>query len=934
MRPLNTYMFLILLFVNNDLQAQALHWLSQPESEAGVFINADIIYNPKLSANGRYVSFSSPATNLVADDTNGLSDVFVKDLQTGEISRVYTTSTNQQITDYGVSTFSAPTSDGQWIAFTARTAQLPGGIGFSDEYLYIKNLSTGVVINHSDLGNGTHFEVSSDEIHLSDNGQYVFFGSYHAINPNAGFREQIYRKDLNNDSYDMLTVSFDDINGANDNTRWGDVSDNGRYVVFSTDADNIINEVLNNTGENVYLRDLQTNTTILVNRTPSGNSSAVDDSYLSHMAVSNIGQVVFKTNQSDLVLNDNNNNEDIFISNNGVITRINLTPSGQELGGTAASDFTFSGDGSTILFRDKTSQLVTQPVDDTFFNLFQYDTQTQVNSLVTLGTNNASGNDDTITKAAISTNGNRAVFTSEATNLVNQAVALNHSSLFAVDLNTDTILHISDALYDPMTSDDGSYHPRISSDQMTAVYSSDATNLTDELIEPQRNMYLLDRNSNTHQIIGKNVFSISSMSPSGRYIVITSEYFQPEGLIDLGGYHMFLYDRQNQTYTQIEEALYGEVNDSGLVVFETEKSLDANDTNGLDDVYLFNPNTQNIELVSKNNAGQAVSGFDPDIGGSGNNTWVTFSSPSEELVLNDTNGFGDVFLINWPNGSFIRTSATVAGVEGDGESYIPKISSNATHVVFLSGAKNLTAEDYSQVSEHQLIAYDINNQLHHLVSRNDNGLPLANHNTQIYYYDISDSGRYVAYEYEDDGEFGELDFATDTDNRKDVMMYDQNTQTTQVISAYLNGNNSNDHSERPKVVEDLTQNPPLIGVVFESTGGDLTGRDDHPGQFDEIILYQQGGDDLTISINIVGSGTVSGNAGINCSDQCDHDFSLGTDLTLVATASPGNTFTGWQVDFGGCQDDSNPCELVMDRAKTLHAYFHDDSDLIFSSGFE
>lgn len=914
-------------------KSQVFHWLSQPGSASGPYINGDVFRSPKISANGRYVSFSSLATNLVDGDTNGLSDLFIKDLQTDTITRVYTTATGQQITDFGVGVFSAPTSDGQWIAFTARTAQLPGGVGFSDEFVYLKNLQTGQVINHSDLGGGEFFEVSSDDIHLSDNAQSLFFGSHYPINPNAGFRSQIYHKELGSGTYEMLTVGFDGINGANDTTRWGDVSDNGRYVVFSTDADNLIDEALNNTGENVYVRDLLSDITTLVNRTPSGDSSAVNDSLLNEMAVSNVGQVVFKTNQSDLVANDLNGNDDVFFYDAGSISRINLTPTGQELGGTSALDLVINGTGTTILFRDRTDQLVTQPVDDTYFNLFKYDTQSQVMSLVTLGVDNASGNRDTQTKVAITTSGSRAVFTSEATNLVSEPVS-NQPSLYAINFNNDTIVHLSEALFDPMTANDGSFLPKISSDQMTVVYSSDATNLTNQLIEPQRNLYLLDRHDNSHQIIGRNAFSVGGLSPSGRYVLVTSEYFQPDGMLDLGAYYLFLYDRVNQTYTQIEETLDANVNDNGLVVFETSKALDAQDLNGIDDVYLFNPNNQTIELISRNQNGDAVSGFFPDIGGVDNNTWITFNSPSDELVINDTNGFGDVFLLNWPTGSFLRASATVSGVEGDGESYLPKISSNASHVVFLSAAQNLTTEDYANTSEEQLISYDLNSQQHQLVTRNDNGLPIVNITSQIYFYDISDSGRYVAFEYDDDGPFGELDYADDTDNQRDVLMYDQLTQTTKVISAYLNGNNSLDHSERPVVVEDLSQSPPLVGVVFESTGGDLTGFAEHPGRFDEIILYQQGGDDLNLTIEVFGEGAVTGNAGINCTDQCQHPFALGAELSLVATPTAGSNFLGWQVDFGPCQDNSNPCALLMDRSKTLQAFFLNDNDLIFASDFD
>jgi len=79
---------------------------------------------------------------------------------------------------------------------------------------------------------------------------------------------------------------------------------------------------------------------------------------------------------------------------------------------------------------------------------------------------------------------------------------------------------------------------------------------------------------------------------------------------------------------------------------------------------------------------------------------------------------------------------------------------------------------------------------------------------------------------------------------------------------------------------------------------------------------------------------VSGNAGINCSLQCQYNFPLGATLDLVASPDAGMIFEGWSVDFGDCNDNSNPCSLTMDREKTLTATFSNPNDIIFTNGFE
>ena len=70
---------------------------------------------PSISADGRYVAFTSNASNLVAGDTNGASDVFVRDLQTGAITRVSTDAGGAQGNDHSYSP--AISADGRYVAF-------------------------------------------------------------------------------------------------------------------------------------------------------------------------------------------------------------------------------------------------------------------------------------------------------------------------------------------------------------------------------------------------------------------------------------------------------------------------------------------------------------------------------------------------------------------------------------------------------------------------------------------------------------------------------------------------------------------------------------------------------------------------------------------------------------------------------------------------
>jgi len=78
---------------------------------------------PKLSQNGRYVTFSSTASDLVSDDTNGVSDVFVHDTLTGEVSRISVASSGEQAIN-GASVLPDISADGQIITFESAATNL------------------------------------------------------------------------------------------------------------------------------------------------------------------------------------------------------------------------------------------------------------------------------------------------------------------------------------------------------------------------------------------------------------------------------------------------------------------------------------------------------------------------------------------------------------------------------------------------------------------------------------------------------------------------------------------------------------------------------------------------------------------------------------------------------------------------------------------
>ena len=135
--------------------------------------------SPSISADGRYVAFNSSAYNLVPGDTNGTEDVFVRDLQTGAITRVSTGANGDQ--GFGASTCPTISADGRYVAFVSPTSifNVPGGNGSYD--VFVRDLQTGAITRVSadakyQANQYAHPVISAD-------GRFVAFDSWAAEPP-------------------------------------------------------------------------------------------------------------------------------------------------------------------------------------------------------------------------------------------------------------------------------------------------------------------------------------------------------------------------------------------------------------------------------------------------------------------------------------------------------------------------------------------------------------------------------------------------------------------------------------------------------------------------------------------------------------------------------------------------------------------------------
>ncbi|HEX8916514.1 MAG TPA: hypothetical protein VF796_29450, partial [Humisphaera sp.] len=316
-----------------------------------------------VSGDGRYVVFASLATNLVAGDTNGVQDIFLRDRQTG--TTVLVSKGIGGAAANGASTQPVISQDGAYVAFASKASNLVAGDdkGFQDVFRY--NVSTGTIelVSATNTAGTTFGNGGSSEPTISGNGQFVSFTSFA---PNLGgvdgnAENDIYVRNMSTGQNKLVSVNTGGVSAANALSFDSWISEDGRYITFRSDASNLIAGDTN-ANRDTFLRDTQTNTTILISANLAG---APANSGSESNAVSGNGRfVVFQSRATDLVNNDGNGTTDVFLRD----TQTNTTSllSINRFGNNSAGGFSefpaISQDGSWATFSSLAPDIVT---DDT-----------------------------------------------------------------------------------------------------------------------------------------------------------------------------------------------------------------------------------------------------------------------------------------------------------------------------------------------------------------------------------------------------------------------------------------------------------------------------------------------------------------------------------------------------------------------------------------
>ena len=368
---------------------------------------------PALSSNGRSLVFVSAADDLVADDSNGAADVFLRNLQKGKTTRV---SVGPRLVQANGSS-SEPTlsANGRYVAFVSTATNLVKKDRNDQTDVFVRDLKRKKTQRISLGRRGAEPNCGCFDPVISGNGRFVAFSSFatNLVRRDRNESADVFLRNLKKRKTTRISVGGKG-SQANGDSYQPSISSSGRSVAFASDATNLANGDDNGLAD-IYVRDMGKGRTIRVSRglegeEPDGDSRAPE--------ISARGRAVaFSSSATNLVADDLNDVADVFLSGvgKGDAERVSVASDGAE-GDDESLSPALSGDGRTVAFYSYATDLVATDgngVRDVFVRSVRSNT-TERASVSSSGTEGDAGS----LAPSLSGNGGRVAFSSSATNLV------------------------------------------------------------------------------------------------------------------------------------------------------------------------------------------------------------------------------------------------------------------------------------------------------------------------------------------------------------------------------------------------------------------------------------------------------------------------------------------------------------------------------------
>jgi Tol biopolymer transport system component len=320
---------------------------------------------PSISGSGRFVVFETNSGNLVPGDTNTETDVFVRDRKTGKTERVSLRSNGRQANSW--SGYASISATGRFVLFTSTATDLVRNDtnGFEDLFVHDRVTGTTRLVSVRSNGNQANATVGFiDPGSISANGRYITFASKasNLVKDDDNAVADVFVRDRVARTTIRVSVSSagDEGNGS---SRDPSISGDGKFVAFASDATNLVGSD-GNGEQDIFVHNLKRGTT---RRISVSSADEEADSYSSYSSISADGRyVAFDSFAENLIANDTNDATDVFVRDRKRrrTVRVSLTNAGAE--GDKSSNYPFlSANGKFVAFQSDATNLVGNDTNDT-----------------------------------------------------------------------------------------------------------------------------------------------------------------------------------------------------------------------------------------------------------------------------------------------------------------------------------------------------------------------------------------------------------------------------------------------------------------------------------------------------------------------------------------------------------------------------------------
>jgi len=367
-----------------------------------------------ISADGRYVAFESVSTNLVSPPTPSTWQIFVRDRFAGATT-VASVSTGGAYGDSS-SLFPSVSGTGRYVAFESTSTNLVSPPTSGDNQVYIRDTLAGTTILASVSTSGAQGNGRSHYPGISADGRYVAFQSLATDLVSPGTTgDQVFVRDLQTGTTTLVSVTAGGTPG-NDNCDAPAISPDGRYVTFASFATNLV--VPATSGWRIFVHDRQTGANWLASKGPSGDQG--NNSSYSPRISADGRYIAFNSDATNLVSPDTSVMQTfVYDRMSDTVSLASVSTGGDQGDNRVLNPSGISADGRYVTFSSFAHNLVSPPT--TLVQVFLRDRQAGATTLVSANASGDQGNDSS-SWPSISADGKYFSFESGSTNFVSTPI--------------------------------------------------------------------------------------------------------------------------------------------------------------------------------------------------------------------------------------------------------------------------------------------------------------------------------------------------------------------------------------------------------------------------------------------------------------------------------------------------------------------------------